>query len=86
VAAGVAFVIGYAVRVAALWFAWEEPLACEPSGVYMHNDGRPLLGRKLRGKSQRELERPWLGRGRRSAERSGFYRDRNELREERGNA
>jgi uncharacterized membrane protein YeiH len=55
VAAGVAFVIGYALRVAALWFAWEEPLASEPSGVYTHNDGRPLLGRKLRGKSQREL-------------------------------
>jgi hypothetical protein len=54
VAAGVAFVIGYALRVAALWFAW-EPLASEPSGVYTHNDGRPLLGRKLRGKSQREL-------------------------------
>jgi hypothetical protein len=55
VAAGVAFHVGYAVRVAALWYAWEEPLAEEPTGVYQHSDGRPLLGRKLKGKWQREL-------------------------------
>jgi uncharacterized membrane protein YeiH len=55
VALGVAFVVGFAVRVAALWYSWEEPLAKEPSGVYLHSDGRPLLGRKLAGKSQREL-------------------------------
>ena len=55
VAAGVAFLIGYAVRVAALWYAWEEPLAKEPDGVYQHSDGRPMLGRKLHNKSQREL-------------------------------
>jgi uncharacterized membrane protein YeiH len=55
VAAGVAFLVGYAVRVAALWYAWEEPLAKEPAGVYQHSDGRPMLGRKLKGKSQREL-------------------------------
>ena len=55
VALGVAFVVGFGVRVAALWWAWEEPLANEPSGAYLHSDGRPLLGRKLRGKSQREL-------------------------------
>ncbi len=55
VAAGVAFLVGYAVRVAALWYAWEEPLASEPTGVYKHSDGRPMLGRKLQGKSQREL-------------------------------
>ena len=55
VAVGVAFVIGYAVRVAALWYAWEEPLASEPTGVYKHSDGRPMLGRKLAGKSEREL-------------------------------
>ena len=55
VALGVAFVVGFVVRVAALWYAWEEPLAKEPSGVYVHSDGRPLLGRKLAGKSQREL-------------------------------
>src|SRR5262245_52442032 len=54
-AARVAFLSGYAVRVAALWYAWEEPLASEPTGVYQHSDGRPMLGRKLKGKSQREL-------------------------------
>ena len=51
----VAFVVGYTVRVLALWYAWEEPLAREPTGVYQHSDGRPLLGRKLKGKSKREL-------------------------------
>jgi hypothetical protein len=54
-AAGVAFVVGYVFRVLALWFAWEEPMAKEPSGVYIHGDGRPMLGRKLTGKSKREL-------------------------------
>ena len=55
VAVAVAFVVSYVVRVLALWFSWEEPLAREPAGVYIHSDGRPLLGRKLHGKSQREL-------------------------------
>lgn len=55
VAAGVAFLVSYVVRVAAPWYAGEEPLASEPAGVYKHSDGRPLLGRKLHGKSQREL-------------------------------
>ena len=54
-AAGIAFAVGYTFRVLALWFGWEEPLAKEPAGVYVHSDGRPLLGRKLKGKSQREL-------------------------------
>ena len=54
-AALIAFAVGYVFRVLALWFAWEEPLATEPTGVYLHNDGRPMLGRKLKGKSQREL-------------------------------
>ena len=31
-------------------------MASEPAGVYEHDDGRPLLGRKLRGKSRRELK------------------------------
>ena len=31
------------------------PLAREPAGVYQHDEGRPMLGRKLKGKSQREL-------------------------------
>lgn len=51
----IAFVIGYTFRVTALYRAWEEPLAKEPTGVYRHDDGRPLLGRKLKGKSGREL-------------------------------
>jgi uncharacterized membrane protein YeiH len=55
IALAVAFLVGYTVRVAALWYAWEEPLASEPTGVYMHSDGRPMLGRKLQGKSQRDL-------------------------------
>ena len=55
VAAGVAFVVGFAFRLTALFRGWEEPLAKEPAGVYIHSDGRPLLGRKLAGKSQREL-------------------------------
>ena len=55
IALGVAFLAGYVVRVAALWYSWEEPLASEPKGVYKHSDGRPMLGRKLKGKSQREL-------------------------------
>jgi hypothetical protein len=33
-AAGIAFVAGYTRRVAALYRAWEEPLASEPAGVY----------------------------------------------------
>jgi uncharacterized membrane protein YeiH len=55
IALGVAFVIGFGVRMAALYYGWEEPLAKEPAGVYIHSDGRPLLGRKLKGKSKREL-------------------------------
>jgi len=54
-AAGIAFVFGYTFRVIALYRAWEEPLAREPKGVYQHDDGRPMLGRKIKGKSEREL-------------------------------
>ena len=53
--AAIAFVIGYTLRVLALYRGWEEPLAKEPAGVYVHDDGRPLLGRKLKGKSKREM-------------------------------
>ena len=53
--AGISFVIGFTVRLLALYLGWEEPLAKEPRGVYQHSDGRPLLGRKIAGKSQREL-------------------------------
>lgn len=52
----IAFVVGFTVRLIALYRAWEEPLAKEPRGVYQHDDGRPMLGRKLKGKSQRELK------------------------------
>jgi uncharacterized membrane protein YeiH len=55
IALGIAFIVGFSVRVLCLWYAWEEPLASEPTGVYQHSDGRPLLGRKIAGKSQREL-------------------------------
>jgi uncharacterized membrane protein YeiH len=51
----IAFLIGFTFRLGALYRGWEEPLAREPKGVYVHGDGRPLLGRKLAGKSQREL-------------------------------
>ena len=54
-AAGIAFAIGFTLRVIALYRAREEPLAREPQGVYQHSDGRPMLGRKLKGKSEREL-------------------------------
>jgi uncharacterized membrane protein YeiH len=54
-AATIAFAIGFTLRVMALYRGWEEPLASEPKGVYKHGDGRPLLGRKIAGKSQREL-------------------------------
>jgi hypothetical protein len=50
-----AFAIGFALRMLALYRGWEEPLAKEPAGVIQHSDGRPLLGRKLAGKSEREL-------------------------------
>lgn len=53
--AGISFVVGFTVRLLALYRGWEEPLAKEPAGVYQHSDGRPLLGRKIAGKSQREL-------------------------------
>jgi uncharacterized membrane protein YeiH len=54
-AASIAFIIGFTVRLTALFRGWEEPLAREPVGAYQHSDGRPLLGRKLKGKSVREL-------------------------------
>ena len=54
--AGISFVIGFTARLFALYVGWEEPLAKEPAGVYQHSDGRPLLGRKIAGKSQRELK------------------------------
>ena len=74
--AAIAFVIGFTVRVVALYRGWEEPLAKEPAGVYLHDDGRPLLGRKLKGKSQRELHD--LGLIRRPETRDGDCRQHDE--------
>jgi uncharacterized membrane protein YeiH len=51
----ISFVFGFVLRLAALYRGWEEPLATEPAGVYRHSDGRPLLGRKIAGKSRREM-------------------------------
>jgi uncharacterized membrane protein YeiH len=51
----IAFAVGFSLRVAALYRGWEEPLASVPSGVVRHADGRPLLGRKLHHKSEREM-------------------------------
>ena len=71
VCVGIAFVFGYTFRVIALYRAWEEPLASEPTGVYRHDDGRPMLGRKLKGKSVREIARPRPARrGRRRTARN----------------
>ncbi|WP_406359737.1 TRIC cation channel family protein [Streptomyces sp. NBC_00715] len=53
--APLAFLVGFAVRLTALYRGWEEPLAAEPAGVYRHDDGRPLLGRKIARKSAREM-------------------------------
>jgi uncharacterized membrane protein YeiH len=54
--ASIAFTVAFVFRVLALYKGWEEPLAKEPKGVYEHSDGRPLLGRKLEGKSEREMK------------------------------
>ena len=53
-AAGIAFLVGFTFRLLALYRGWEEPLPREPKGVVVHKD-HVLLGRKLSGKSQREL-------------------------------
>ena len=53
----IAFAVGFTFRIVALFRGWEEPLAKEPAGVYLHDDGRPLLGRKLKGKSQTRTAR-----------------------------
>lgn len=52
--AGVAFMVAYTMRVLAMYRGWEEPLAKEALGVHSH-DGRPILGPKLKGKSEQEL-------------------------------
>ena len=52
---GAAFLLGFTFRVVALYRGWEEPLARGPKGLKVHADRRPLLGRKLSGRSQEEL-------------------------------
>ena len=53
-AAGIALVAGFVFRTSALYLGWEEPLPAEPKGVVIHKH-HVLLGRKLAGKSKREL-------------------------------
>ena len=53
-AAGIAFAVGFSFRLLALYRGWEEPMPKEPKGIVVHKDS-VLLGRKLSGKSQREL-------------------------------
>jgi len=54
-AAGIAFVVGFVFRLSALYFGWEEPMPSEPKGAVIHKS-HIAFGRKLAGKSQRELE------------------------------
>jgi uncharacterized membrane protein YeiH len=54
-AMGVAFAVGFTLRLLALYRGWEEPIPQEAKGVVIHGERRPLLGRKLQGKSQTEL-------------------------------
>ena len=61
-AAGFSFVVGFTVRMIALYRAWEEPLAKEPKGVYMHDDGRPMLGPQARRQVAARAPRPRPGR------------------------
>ena len=53
-AAGIAFAVGFSFRLLALFYGWEEPMPTEPKGVVVHKDN-VLFGRKLSGKSQREM-------------------------------
>ena len=53
-AAGIAFAVGFTFRLLAMFYGWEEPMPKEPKGVVVHKDN-VLFGRKLSGKSQREM-------------------------------
>jgi uncharacterized membrane protein YeiH len=53
-AAGISFAVGFGFRLLALYRGWEEPMPREPKGIVVHKDS-VLFGRKLSGKSQREL-------------------------------
>jgi uncharacterized membrane protein YeiH len=50
----VAFAVGFFFRLLALFYGWEEPMPKEPKGVVVHKP-HVLLGRKLDGKSHKEL-------------------------------
>ena len=52
----IAFVIGFGLRILALYQASEEPLAKEPAAAYLPDDGRPKLERKLKEESVREMK------------------------------
>ena len=54
VATVIAFAVGFVFRLLAMFYEWEEPLPAEPKGVVVHRDS-VLFGRKLSGKSQREM-------------------------------
>jgi uncharacterized membrane protein YeiH len=53
-AAGIAFVVGFVFRLVATFLGWEEPMPREPKGVVVHKH-HVLFGRKLEGKSEREM-------------------------------
>jgi len=53
-AAGIAFAVGFSFRLLAMFYGWEEPMPNEPKGVVVHKDN-VLFGRKLSGKSMREM-------------------------------
>jgi len=53
--AGIAFAVGFSFRLIAMFYGWEEPMPKEPKGIVVHKDN-VLFGRKLSGKSERELD------------------------------
>jgi hypothetical protein len=50
--------VGIAALTGVVWIVLHDwgLTAWDGWATYLHSDGRPLLGRKLAGKSQRELE------------------------------
>jgi len=53
-AAGIEFAFGFFFRLLAWFYGWEEPMPKEPKRVVVHKD-HVLFGRKLAGKSHKEL-------------------------------
>ena len=58
VCAGIALVIGYTVRVLALYYAWEEPLAKNPQASTSTTTGAPCSGASSKA-SQNAKWHPW---------------------------